>query len=176
MDRLLKTPAPTTAARRTDRLRAMDEASFGIIYGAVTVLSLLMSFEDHPSSPVRVAVILFGSVAAILMSKVFAEVMADAIKTGVRPARSHIRQAWHHSRAAFVAANLPAAIMVAAAFKWIGFASAVALAQACCVLLLMIFGARVGWVVDRTPLSATLGAFCAGGLGGLLSAAKYLFH
>lgn len=175
MDSLLTQPGQTVV-RRTDRLRAMDEASFGIIYGAVTVLSLLMSFEDHPSSPIRVAVILFGAVAAILMSKVFAEVMAGSIKTGERPDRSHIRQAWHHSRAAFLAANLPAAIMVAAAFEWIGFATAVALAQACCVLLLMIFGARVGWVVDRTAISAALGTICAGGLGGLLSAAKYLFH
>jgi hypothetical protein len=57
MDSLLTQVAPTTAARQTDRLRAMDEASFGIIYGAVTVLSLLMSFEDHPANPGRVAVI-----------------------------------------------------------------------------------------------------------------------
>lgn len=28
--------------RHTDRIKAMDEASFGIIYGAVTVLSLLI--------------------------------------------------------------------------------------------------------------------------------------
>lgn len=172
----MRQPPPTTANRHTDRLRAMDEASFGIIYGAVTVLSLLMPFEAHPASPVRVAVILFGAVTAILMSKVFAEVMAGAIHTGEKPARQHIRQAWHHSRAALVAANVPAAIMLGTAFGWIGFAAAVALAQAFCVLLLMIFGARVGWVVDRTPASAALGALCAGGLGGLLSAAKYLFH
>lgn len=56
----------------------MDEASFGIIHGAVTVLGLLMSFEDHPSSQVRVAVILCGAVAAILMSKVFAGVIPTA--------------------------------------------------------------------------------------------------
>jgi spermidine/putrescine-binding protein len=149
----------------TDRLATMKPR---IYPSALTAAQALSAGE--------VAVILFGAVAAILMSKVFAEVMAGAIKTGERPARPHIRQAWHHSRAAFLAANIPAAIMVAAAFDWIGFATAVALAQAGCVLLLMIFGACVGWVVDRTRVSAALGALCAGGLGGVLSAAKYLFH
>ncbi|HEY9019677.1 MAG: hypothetical protein ACU0CT_12705 [Paracoccaceae bacterium] len=176
MDGLLMGSGQAQPHRHTDRIKAMDEASFGIIYGAVTVLSLLISFEAHPASPIRVSVILFGSVTAILMSKVFAEVMAGAIRTGDRPTRAHIRQAWDHSRAALVAANLPAAIMLASAFGLLAVQTAVALSQGFCVALLMIFGARVGWVVDRALISAILGACCAGGLGVVLSAAKYLFH
>ena len=92
MDGLLTQVAQVTAGQHTDRLKAMDEASFGIIYGAVTVLSLLMSFEDHPSSPVRAAVILFGSVAAILMSKAFAAALAQRVVGAAKPERGDAEQ------------------------------------------------------------------------------------
>lgn len=51
MDSLLMQPAQAVT-RRTDRLGGMDDAFFGIIYGAVTVLSLSMCCKDRSGTQV----------------------------------------------------------------------------------------------------------------------------
>ncbi len=72
----------------------LDKAAFGIIYGAVMVLSILMAAGDHPGSPVKTAVVLFGSVLAITLAKAFAELVAHALNSGERVTRHAWRAAW----------------------------------------------------------------------------------
>jgi hypothetical protein len=163
-------------ATESNRWQALDEAAFGIVYGSITVLSLLLAFDAHPESPIRMAVILLGSVTAILLSKAFAGVMADAIQGRRRPSREDFREAWLHGRAALVAANTPALLFGLSAVGVLDAELAMALAEGFCILMLMLVGARVGWVAERRVASAVAGAAFVGGLGAALGVLKLILH
>ena len=154
----------------------VDESSFGMIYGSVTALALLMAMAAHPDGPLASAAVLFGSVLAISMAKAFADVMSTAIETRQRITREAIAAAWHHSRVTLVAANLPTLFFVASSFGFWTVAWAVSLSQVYCTLLLMLVGARVGWRVDGKVLSVFLGAVFAGGVGLALAVMKHVIH
>lgn len=154
----------------------VDAAAFGMIYGGITVLSTLMAIKVHPEAPLELAVILFGSVLAIVLAKGFAEAVAHAIESGERLTRVGFRKAWAHSRPSLIAANVPAGLMLIAAVGAMGVDLAIGFSELYCVALLLLVGGRVGWVLDKSWLSVVLGAGFAGGIGLLLAAGKYLLH
>ncbi len=154
----------------------VDTAAFGMIYGSVTALALLMAMALHPDSALTSAAVLFGSVLAISLAKAFADVMSTAINTGEPITRVSLSNAWHHARVTLVAANLPTMFFIAAEFDAWSVATAVALSQLYCTGLLMLVGARVGWRVDASVFSSVLGALFAGGVGIALASMKYVIH
>jgi hypothetical protein len=154
----------------------IDKAAFGLIYGAIMVLSILMAAGDHPDAPGKTAIVLFGSVLAITLAKAFAEFMAHALDHGTRLSGGGWRDAWHHSYPTLAVANLPTLLFLAAAMGWITADLAVLLSQGVCIALLMLLGARVGWVADGGTVRAVLGAVFAGGIGFALAILKVLIH
>lgn len=154
----------------------LDKAAFGIIYGAVMVLSILMAAGDHPDAPIKTAIVLFGSILAITLAKAFAELVANALETGERVTRHAWRAAWHHSSPTLAVANLPTLFFLVAAAGWMGAELAAFLSQGVCVALLAFLGARVGWVIDRRFAPALLGGLFAGGLGVALALMKVVIH
>jgi hypothetical protein len=154
----------------------IDKAAFGLIYGAITVLSLLMAMGDHPEAPYETAAILFGSVLAVKLAKAFAELLAHAIETGERLTRTAWRAAWRHSAPTLAVANLPAALFVVAGLGGLSVETAGGLAQLVCVAVLVALGARVGWIIDRRVWPSVGGALFVGGIGAVLAALKYLIH
>lgn len=156
--------------------RRIDKAAFGIIYGAVMVLSILLAQAGHPAPPLETAIVLFGSVLAITLAKAFAEFLGNALDTRERMTRHTWRAAWHHSVSTLAVANVPTALFLAAWQGWLRPDLALVLAQVFCVGLLAVLGARAGWVLDRRIFSAILGALFAGGIGVLLSVMKYFIH
>lgn len=168
-----------TAEAETGRKRLwarVDATAFGMIYGAVTVLALLMAMAAHPKGPLASAGVLFGSTLAISMAKAFADLMSTAIDTGARITRAGLWRAWLHARDTMAAANLPALFFVAAGLDLWSGDLALLLSQVYCTMLLMLVGARVGSRVDGTRLSALLGMLFAGGVGLALALLKYLIH
>ncbi|EPX75787.1 hypothetical protein [Salipiger mucosus] len=156
--------------------KRFDKAAFGIIYGAIMVLSILLAQGDHPTPPLETALVLFGSVLAITLAKAFAELVSQALDARTRITRHSWRAAWSHSAPTLSVANLPAALFLAAWLGWIGSEAALVLSRVLCVALLAVLGARAGWVIDRRILPATLGALLAGGIGILLSVVKHVIH
>jgi hypothetical protein len=154
----------------------VDASSFGMIYGSVTVLGLLMAMEAHPERPLVSAVVLFGTVMAISIAKAFADVMSGAIETGQPISRGALRLSWHHARDSLVAANLPTLFFLGSALEFWSPSSAVKLSQLYCTLLLMLVGVRVGWRVDGGLPSAFMGALFAGGVGVALALLKFAIH
>lgn len=154
----------------------LDNASFGIIYGAITALGILMAAGKRPAAPLETAAILFGSVLAISLAKSFAELMAHAIETGERITRHAWRTAWRHSSPTLVAANLPTLLLVAAALGWLSLDLSILLSHFVCIGLLIVLGARAGWVIDGKVTPAILGGLFAGGIGVALSLMKLLIH
>ncbi|MEC3861236.1 hypothetical protein VK792_08070 [Mesobacterium sp. TK19101] len=164
-----------SAAKATGWQR-FDKAAFGIVYGAITVLSILLATAAHPEAPFETAAVLFGSVLAITLAKTFAEFLGHALEAGQRLTRSGWQAAWRHSTPTLAAANLPTALFVAAGLGWMQPESALLSSQAVCIALLATTGARIGWVLDRSVMNALLGALFAGGIGLALAILKHLIH
>lgn len=162
--------APATGWQR------IDHAAFGIIYGAIMVLSILIAAGHHPQPPFETAAVLFGSVLAITLAKAFAELMAHALETGHRIEAGSWGKAWRHSSPTLAVANLPTLCFVFAGLGWISVPMAFTLSQITAVTLLAVLGARVGWVIDRRVMPAVMGALFAGSVGLALAAFKYLIH
>ncbi|MCG6556906.1 hypothetical protein MB818_01745 [Ruegeria sp. 1NDH52C] len=154
----------------------LDRAAFGIIYGAIMVLSILIAAGHHPQAPFETAAVLFGSVLAITLAKAFAELMANALDTGERITRLSWRKAWTHSAPTLAVANFPTLFFVLAGLGWFSADLASMLSQVTAVLLLAVLGGRAGWVIDRKASAAVLGSLFSGAIGLGLAVLKYLIH
>lgn len=154
-----------------------ERAAFGLIYGAVVVLSVLMALDHRIGSPFAMAIALFGSVLAISLAKMFAELLSHAIETGERIlTRQALGSAWRHVHPTLSVANVPAVLFLAAGMDWLSVHSVVTISQVYCILILVVLGARVGWVISHGPWLSICGAVCAGGVGFALAALKYALH
>jgi len=154
-------------------LARLDRSAFGIVFGAITVLAILLAAGAHPGPPFEMAAALFGSVLAITLAQALAELLAHALDTGEGITRSAWGKAWRHSGPTLAVANLPARLFCAAGLDWIGPHRALVLSQGLCVALP---GARVGRVLDGKAGPAVLGAVFAGGVGLALAILKYVIH
>lgn len=163
----------TQKAAGWDRI---DGAAFSIIYGAIMVLSILLAAGNHLEAPFETAAVLFGSVLAITLAKSFAELLAHALDTGERLTREAWRGAWRHSRPTLAVANLPTLFFIAAGAGLLTAENAALLSQGLCVSLLMVLGARVGWVIDRKVFPTILGGVFAGAVGLALAVLKFVIH
>ena len=155
----------------------VHRASFGLIYGAILVLSLLMAMHEVRDGPFEAALVLFGSVLAVTLAKIFAEVLAHAMETGERILTAKaFGTAWQHSHPTLLVANVPTAIFIVAGLGWLDVATATAIAQVFCVFVLVVLGARVGWVINHSWWLPIAGALFAGSVGVGLAAMKYAIH
>jgi len=156
------------------RWAILEREAFGLIYGAIIVLSLLMALSPQPVAPFKPAAVLFGSVLAMTLARALAALIAHSIETGERMLRvSALREAWRGSHPILFVAHLPTALFITSGLGWLPLQTAMLVSQLFCILILVIFGARVGWVISHGPWLPVLGALFAGGLGSALALLKY---
>jgi len=157
--------------------QTLERASFGLIYGAVMVLSIIMALESHPTASFKPAIILFGSVLAMTLARSFALLFAHGLETGARiMTLAAFRNAWRGGSAILTPAYLPTALFIAFGCGGLNLQAAFQLAQLYCVLILAILGARAGWIIRGGFWYSLLGAVSAGGLGILLAVMKYVVN
>lgn len=155
----------------------VHRASFGLIYGSILVLSLLMAMDEVRDGPIEAAFILFGSVMAVTLAKIFAEVLSHSMETGERILTAKaFGSAWRNSHSTLLVANVPTAFFVMAELGWLSVETATGLAQVFCILVLVILGARVGWVINHSWWLPIGGALFAGSVGFALALLKYAIH
>lgn len=154
----------------------LDRAAFGIVYGSIMVLSVLIAAGHHPQEPFQTAVVIFGSILAITLAKAFAELMAHALETGERVTRKSWKDAWRHSSPTLTVANLPALFFILAGFEWMTVYQASMLSQITAIALLSFLGTRVGWVIEQRVIPAILGGIFFGSIGLALGVLKFLIH
>jgi hypothetical protein len=154
----------------------IDEAAFGIVYGSVSVMAVLMVLHPPLENPARQAVVLFGSVFAMALAKAYAEACQRMIASRKPISWADVREVWRHSRMVLLAANGPTLAFALAAMGVLSTLAALILAQSLAIALLVWFGGRIGWQVGGTLLSTLAGAGLTGGLGLLLSLLKAFFH
>lgn len=159
------------------RWRTLEREAFGLIYGAIMVLSLLMAFAEEPATRFKPAIVLFGSVLAMSFARALAALISHAIDTGERMLRLEaVREAWRGSHPILFVAHLPTALFLASGLGLLSLQTAILSAQLFCILILVVFGARVGWVISHGPWLPVAGALFAGTLGSSLAALKYILH
>lgn len=155
----------------------VHRASSGLIYGSVLVLSLLMAMDEMRDRSSKPAIVLFGSVLAVTLAKVFAEVLAHAMETRERIlTRKAFLSAWRQNHTPLIVAAASTLFFVLAALGWFSIETATGLAQLFCVVVLVVLGARVGWVIDPGWRLSITGALFAGSVGVGLAAMKYAIH
>lgn len=63
-----------------DRIARIENNAFGMIYGSVTVMALLMATGHGNEGAIETPVILFGSILAIVLAEGFAKISSDAVQ------------------------------------------------------------------------------------------------
>ena len=155
----------------------VQRASFGLIYGSILVLSVLMAMDEVRDGPFEAALVLFGSVFAVTLAKIFAEILSHSMETGERILTAKaFGTAWGHSHSTLTVANVPTAIFLVSGLGWLSVEPATALAQGFCIVVLVVLGARVGWVINHSWWLSIGGALFAGSVGFGLAALKYAIH
>jgi hypothetical protein len=145
--------------------------------GAIMVLSLPLALGEAPEAPFEPALVLFGSVLAVTLAKAFSELLSHAMETGERTlTRKAFHTAWQHSHPTLSVANVPTAFFIAAGLGWLSMDAAMTLSQGFCVMVLIVLGARVGWVINHSWWLPIGGALFAGSVGCALAVLKYAIH
>jgi uncharacterized membrane protein len=153
---------------------SIEKSSFGLIYGAIMVLSVLMALDLSTNAPFRPAIILFSSVLSMALARTLAALLSHAMETG-EPVMTvaALRAAWSGSHPIMTVANVPTALFTTTGFGWLAADTTLYLSQLYCIVILCVLGARVGWVISGGFWHPLVGAVSAGGLGGVLAAMKY---
>ncbi|MCR9193312.1 MAG: hypothetical protein NXH88_01195 [Hyphomonas sp.] len=167
-------PAVATS-RETERL-SIDEAAFGVIYGAITVMGVLVATGADGLNPLVTAGVLFTTVLAVALAKAYADVASSALRSGRNADRGLIAKSWAHSRTTLIAANGPTLAMLLGAAGFYSTHVALILAQLCAIGLLFFYGARIGLRLTGRIVPAMLGAAFTGGIGLALGLLKNVLH
>ena len=162
--------------RQMNKAHQIDDAAFGVVYGSITVLALLMAMHLPIERPGRQALVLFVAVFAVVLAKAYAELCERVLRTGDAATWADMRDVWLHSRTVLIAANGPSLAFFLAAIGFIESATAFVLAQVLAIGLLAFFGARIGWRVSGRLFGAIIGACVTSGAAALLSLLKFLAH
>jgi len=165
-----------TESRLERWIERIEHNAFGAIYGAITVLALLMAMGHSANDPITTAVILFGSILAITLAKAFAQISADAAHHRAAFGWAEVRTGWQHARPTLIAANIPTLLIALAATEIYSVETAIDLSQIFGILLLAIYGFSIGWVIYRRVLPGLLHGAFTGAIGLALALLKFVLH
>lgn len=169
--------AKATALTKLEaRIARIEHNAFGVIYGSVTVMALLMATGHGSDNAIQTAVILFGSTFAIVLAEAFAKISSDAVQKRQSFGWAEIRHGWHHSRPTLIAANIPTLLIAVSATGVYGYQTGVILAQISAIGLLAVYGYSIGWVIYRRVVPGLLHGAFTSGIGVALAMVKFVLH
>jgi len=158
----------------SDHGAQIDSAAFGVMYGTITVIALLMAIHLPVEQPWGEAFAVLGSVFAVAIAKAFAEVCDKTLSAGKPADREMLRSAWHHGRTVLLAANIPALAFALAGLGLLPNDLAFSVARFAAFGILFFYGARIGWRLKGSILLASLSGAGIASLGLGVSALKVL--
>ena len=156
--------------------KQIDDAAFGVVYGSVSVMAVLMAMHPPIEDPGRAALTLFATVFVVALAKAFAEACEQMLRSGEPVTVAGLATVWRHSRTVLLAANGPTAAFALSALGLLDPDTAYRIAQWLALALLAYFGGRIGWRVRGTITATFAGAAVTCGLGLFISALKLLVH
>jgi hypothetical protein len=158
------------------KIARIEHNAHGVIYGSITVLALLLALGHSSGHPIETAVILFGSIFAIVLAETFAKVSSDAVHARKSFGWEDVKHGWHHSKPTLIAANIPTLLIAAAATGVYSFDAGVALAQISAIGLLAVYGYSIGWVIHGHAGAGLLHGAFTSSIGLVLALVKFLLH
>lgn len=173
---MTEAPKPTPLSKLEERIARIEHNAFGVIYGSVTVMALLMATGHENDTPIQTAVVLFGSIFAIVLAETFAKISSDAVQNRQSFGWAEIRHGWQHSRPTLLAANISTLLILASATGVYTYHTGVILAQISAISLLALYGYSIGWVIYRRPVPGLLHGAFTSGIGLALALIKYILH
>ncbi|MCP5087652.1 MAG: hypothetical protein GY952_12715 [Rhodobacteraceae bacterium] len=154
----------------------IDDAAVGAIYGAVTILGLIVVLSPSHTDPLITAGSMFATVLAVALTEAFAQVSSKALKSGEQIGLSQLKSAWLSSRTILLTANGPTLALLLCAAGFYNVFTAILAAQILAISLLFFYGGRVGFRVRGTVFSTFTGAGVTGAIGIALSFVKNILH
>ncbi len=161
---------------RPEKTKTIDEAAFGVIYGAVTVMGVLAATNPDHLDPLRLAATLFVTVLAVTLTKAYADLAATVLKMETPASRTLVKASWDHSGTILIAANGPTLAMILAAVGIFSVGTGLIVAQVLAISLLVFYGARIGFRLYHRVGPALIGGGFMGAIGLGLSFLKNLLH
>jgi hypothetical protein len=146
------------------------------VYGAIVVLALLLALEQHPPGPVQAALLVAGTVLAVLVAETYAELLGLEVSLGRPVSRAERRDKLRDLGVMTVAAEGPVLVFLLAGLGLIDEARAFRLAVWITIGMLFLEGFLARRMAGRS-LSASLRSACAvGGIGVALAVFKHFAH
>lgn len=146
------------------------------VYGSVLVLALLLALQKHPPSPYNAALLVAGTLIAVLAAEVYADLLGLEIDLG-RPATPEERRAKFRELGVMtVAAEGPVAVFLLAGLDVIDDDLAFRLAVWLTIGVLFLAGFLARWLAGWSLLSSLVSACVTGGIGVALAVFKHFAH
>lgn len=146
------------------------------LYGSVTLLAVLLSFEDHLPTAWHGASLLVGTALSVALAEAFSESISQVIAGQRQLDRAELVEIWHETRPVLAAAYLPLLTMVLSGLGLLSVAFAITLAKGIIYATLFVYGLRIGYLLHGRKLRMFLAGVFTLGIGGLLGLIKWLFH
>jgi hypothetical protein len=146
------------------------------VYGAILVLALLLALQQHPPGPFYAAVLVAGSILAVLAAEAYADLLGVEIDRGGPPTRQQRREKLRELAVMTAAAEGPVLFLVLAGLGLISEVLAFRLAVAITIALLFLAGFLARWLAGRSLWASLQSSLVAGGLGVALAIFKHFVH
>lgn len=146
------------------------------LYGSITLLAVLLSFEDHLPTAWHGASLLFGTALSVALAEAFSESISQVIAGQKKLNRAELIEIWHETKPVLLAAYLPLLMMVLSGLGWFSVSTAITLAKGLIYATLFLYGVRIGYLLHGPKIRVFLAGLFTLGIGGLLGLIKLLFH
>jgi hypothetical protein len=146
------------------------------VYGAILVLAMLLALQHHPTGPFHAALLIAGTVLAVLAAEAYADLLGLEIDSGGLSTREQRREKLRDLAVVTGAAEGPVLVLVLAGLGLIGEDRAFRLAVGITVALLFVAGFLARWLAGRSLWTSVQSSLVAGGLGVALAIFKHFVH
>ena len=146
------------------------------IYGAISVLAVLLIMDDHPPTVGAAAINVFGTVLAVALAEAYSEVIGETIAHKKQFTLETAKKAWLSTRPVFVSASLPIFIILLSLTGLYSIHASFTISKVYIYVYLFVFGLRVGRLFDAQRSRVLLSGLFTLSIGILISLIKGGFH
>ncbi len=146
------------------------------VYGAILVLALLLTLQQHPPGPFHAALLVAGTILAVLGAEAYADLLGMEIDAGRPSTRAQRRAKLHELGVVTGAAEGPVLVLVLAGFGLLDEELAFQLAVWITIGLLFLAGFLARRLAGRSMWSSVRSGAVVGGLGVALAIFKLFVH
>lgn len=146
------------------------------VYGAILVLALLLALQQHPPGPFHAALLVAGTILAVLAAETYADLLGVEVDMGRPPTRDQRREKLRELAVVTGAAEGPVLVLVLAGLGLMDKQLAFQVAVWITIGLLFLAGFLARWLSGRSFWASLQSSCAVGGLGIALAIFKQLAH